>query len=74
MSPNWADLCFYSAKSSTDESFDLALEWISGMGSDIVKYGMPGSMISYTANRITDPFSVVNDQLSGTSAKTSAST
>ena len=66
--PNWADLYRYSSEFSTDESVNLALEWISGMVSHIVKYGMPGSTSSSTANRITDPFAVVDDQLSGTAS------
>ena len=35
------------------------------MVSDAVKDGMPGSTIISTANMITDPFAVVNDQLNG---------
>ena len=59
--PNWDDFCRYSAESSTDESVDLALECISGMVSDVVNGGIPCSTSSSTSNRITKPFSVVND-------------
>jgi hypothetical protein len=33
--PNWDDLCRLSAESATDESVDLALEWMSGQQMDV---------------------------------------
>eukprot|EP00957_Ditylum_brightwellii_P101889 7765887-Ditylum_brightwellii.AAC.1 len=66
MPQNWADLCQHSAKSSTDESVNLALKWLSGMTTNVGKDGTPGSTSSLTAGRITDPFAMVPDQLSST--------
>eukprot|EP00957_Ditylum_brightwellii_P042506 3218265-Ditylum_brightwellii.AAC.1 len=66
MPPNWADLCWHSAESSTDESVNLALKWLSGITTDVGKDGASGSMSSLPAGRITDPFAMVPDHLSGT--------
>ena len=63
--PNWSDLCKHSAESATDESVDMALEWISGL-SDVEKDCQIG-----TANQITNPFAVVPDQLSGNAKRKS---
>jgi hypothetical protein len=37
--PNWDDLCRLSAESATDESIDLALEWMAGQQMDVDEDG-----------------------------------
>jgi len=60
--PNWEDLCRRNAESSTDESVDLAQEWLSGMtdvvGTDGTIVGRPNGL----GSRITDPYAVLPAQ------------
>jgi hypothetical protein len=65
--PNWDDLYWNSSESAPDEEFDKAVEWISG-AEDVGKGGNTDS------NRITDPFAVVPDQLSGNANSNSTET
>ena len=60
--PNWADLCQHSYESSTDESVDLALEWLAGqeINNDVVEEGYTSSgqpiVMGGASTRISDPF------------------
>ena len=56
--PNWDDLCRLSAESATDESVDLALEWMSGQQMDVDE---DGHLIP-VMDRISNPFDIVPDQ------------
>ena len=75
--PNWADLCQHSYESSTDESVDLALEWLAGqeITNDVVEEGYTSSgqpiVMGGASTRISDPFAVLPDQHPATSASTS---
>jgi hypothetical protein len=56
--PNWDDLCRLSAESATDESIDLALEWMSGQQMDVDEDGH----LVPLQDRISNPFDIVPDQ------------
>ena len=56
--PNWDDLCRLSAESATDESVDLALEWMSGQQMDVNE---DGDLIPIQ-DKISNPFGIVSDQ------------
>jgi len=56
--PNWADLCRLSAESATDESVDLALEWMSGQQLDVDEDGH----LVPIQDRISNPFDIMPDQ------------
>lgn len=60
--PNWVDLCRQNAESSTDESVDLALEWLSGMTDVDGKDSNVGEASQAMGSKLTDPFAVVFDQ------------
>ncbi len=54
--PNWEDLYCLSKESATDESFDLALEWVSGQEIDVDREG------HLVQEQISNPFNIVPDQ------------
>jgi hypothetical protein len=56
--PNWEELSCLSTKSTTDESVDLALEWMSGQEIDVDK---DGNLVPIQ-DPISNPFSIVPDQ------------
>ena len=56
--PNWDDLCRLLAESATDESVDLALEWMSGKQMDVDE---DGDLIPIQ-DKISNPFGIVSDQ------------
>ncbi len=56
--PNWEELSCLSTKSATDESMDLALEWMSGQEINVNKDGHLVPIQDW----ISHPFSIVPDQ------------
>ncbi len=56
--PIWEDLYHLLKESATDESFDLALEWISGQEIDVDREGH----LVQTQEQISNPFNIVPDQ------------
>jgi len=70
--PNWDGLCRLNAESSTDESVDLALEWLSGMTDVVDTDGYVRGESLGGASRITDPYAVVTDQLQPAGGKSTS--
>ena len=56
--PNWDDLCKLCTESATDESVNLALEWMSGQQMDVHEDGH----LVPIQDRITNPFNIMPDQ------------
>ncbi len=57
--PNWEELSSLSTESTTDESVDLALKWMSGQEMDVNE---DGHLVPIPQDRISNPFSIVPDQ------------
>ena len=58
VSPNWEELSRLSAKSATDKSVNLALDWMSGQKINVSKDGH----FVLIQDQISNPFSIVPDQ------------